>query len=386
MSLALLVSLFVTPDLAASLPKLAGMILGLGVYFAVLHHARRKDGWRRSLAAFLLLGSGVALLGLVGTRWVTDKFQALIPLAAKLPSLLLRLPGAANGLQPNEVAGALLWVLPLMACLAAIAFRRGKAGKALARSRAVATVLLLAALLAGGVLVLTQSRGAWLALAVTAALLLLLLLPPRARLALLGVYVLVAAGAGYGVASGRVGNLLSGGTADALAADPGFSLSDVQLRLDIWQGAIMGLQDFPLTGMGMNVFRQELDRLYPWYGMNRSRDYAHAHNEFLQAGLDLGLPGMVAFTSLYGVAFWMLAVLWRRLKLANSYQLSAISIPLVGTSYPHLEKAVLLGLGGGLLAHLLYGLTDAVALGAKPGILFWMLLGLIAGLYESVDR
>ena len=33
---------------------------------------------------------------------------------------------------------------------------------------------------------------------------------------------------------------------------------------------------------------------------------------------------------------------------------------------------------------MLYGLTDAVALGAKPGLLFWMLLGLIAGLYGQV--
>jgi hypothetical protein len=44
-----------------------------------------------------------------------------------------------------------------------------------------------------------------------------------------------------------------------------------------------------------------------------------------------------------------------------------------------------LGLGGGLLAHLLYGLTDAVALGAKPGVLFWMLLGLIAGLHRQAQ-
>jgi len=35
------------------------------------------------------------------------------------------------------------------------------------------------------------------------------------------------------------------------------------------------------------------------------------------------------------------------------------------------------------LAHLVYGLTDAVALGAKPGLLFWMLLGLIAAPYEQ---
>ena len=36
----------------------------------------------------------------------------------------------------------------------------------------------------------------------------------------------------------------------------------------------------------------------------------------------------------------------------------------------------------GTVVHI-YGLTDAVALGAKPGILFWMLLGLIAALFEQ---
>ncbi len=34
------------------------------------------------------------------------------------------------------------------------------------------------------------------------------------------------------------------------------------------------------------------------------------------------------------------------------------------------------------MAQALYGLTDTVALGAKPGVLFWMLLGLVAGLYH----
>jgi hypothetical protein len=46
----------------------------------------------------------------------------------------------------------------------------------------------------------------------------------------------------------------------------------------------------------------------------------------------------------------------------------------------------ILGLGGGLFAHFLFGLTDAVALGAKLGMLFWMLLGLIAGVYQQIQR
>jgi predicted lipid-binding transport protein (Tim44 family) len=47
---------------------------------------------------------------------------------------------------------------------------------------------------------------------------------------------------------------------------------------------------------------------------------------------------------------------------------------------------LVIGLGGGLLAHLLYGLTDAVSLGAKPGILFWILLGLITALHKQTQE
>jgi len=48
-------------------------------------------------------------------------------------------------------------------------------------------------------------------------------------------------------------------------------------------------------------------------------------------------------------------------------------------------RAVVLGLGAALLAHLVYGMTDAVTLGAKPGFMFWLLLGLIAGLYDQAQ-
>ena len=44
----------------------------------------------------------------------------------------------------------------------------------------------------------------------------------------------------------------------------------------------------------------------------------------------------------------------------------------------------MMGLGGGVLAHMIYGLIGAVALGAKPGVLFWMLLGLICGLHAQL--
>jgi O-antigen ligase len=163
-------------------------------------------------------------------------------------------------------------------------------------------------------------------------------------------------------------------SADPIAQDSvgGAALSlDTGWRFEVWSRAIYGIEDFPLTGMGMNTFRSIVHVLYPLFIVAPEVDVAHAHNEFLQAALDLGLPGLIAFLALYIVAFWMLRAIWR-----------AAPSPLP-------TRTLALGLGGGLFAHMIYGLTDAVALGAKPGILFWMLLGLITALFlqtQAVTR
>ena len=104
----------------------------------------------------------------------------------------------------------------------------------------------------------------------------------------------------------------------------------------------------------------------------------------MQAALDLGIPGLIAFLALYIGAFWMLREIWRRadyaLPVADS-QLFAHSFALLASLVT--LRSLTLGFASGLFAHMVYGLTDAVALGANPGILFWMLLGLIAGFYEQ---
>jgi putative inorganic carbon (HCO3(-)) transporter len=165
-------------------------------------------------------------------------------------------------------------------------------------------------------------------------------------------------------------------TGSNLAEDPALSLNSLEGRLEVWSRAIYGIQDFPFTGMGMNAFRKVVPVLYPLFNISPEVDIAHAHNEFLQAALDLGIPGLVAFLALYIGAFWMLADVWR---VTHHPALNNVHWSLV-------TRSLALGLGGGLLAHLLYGLTDAVALGAKPGVLFWMLLGLITGLRRQAQE
>jgi putative inorganic carbon (HCO3(-)) transporter len=142
-----------------------------------------------------------------------------------------------------------------------------------------------------------------------------------------------------------------------------FSLNTLASRVEIWSRALYGIEDFPITGMGMNTFREVVHVLYPLFMIPPGVDFAHAHNHMLQAAIDLGIPGLIAYLSLWLISAVMLHSIWSR---ATGWE----------------DRLWVLGLGGGLLGYFVYGLTDAVALGAKPGFLWWMMLGLIVGLYK----
>jgi len=104
------------------------------------------------------------------------------------------------------------------------------------------------------------------------------------------------------------------------------------------------------------------------YNLNvagRISTITHAHNELLQVAIDLGIPGFVAYVALW----WAFArTTWRVYAWA----------PDEGT------RRLVLGIAAGLLAHQIFGLTDAFMLGTKPGIVMWILMGIITGLYLNL--
>lgn len=377
-----LVSLHATYDVAVSLPKVSGMVLGLGAFAAVAYQGRRPAGWWGGLVVFLVVGLGVAVVGFLGTRWGA-KIDGLAPLTAVLQPQIVGLPGAKAGINANEVAGALLWVLPVSLCLAVLSLTRIRAAW---RALGLGTLPLLAVLWVAAaaltaVLVLTQSRSAYAGLAIALLVLIGVSLRRTGRLVyaiLLSLVLVPLLWFAVQVGPGNLWNQWFGDTAGSLDVVAKLSGREV-----IWHSALQGIHDFALTGMGMNTFRGLVHVLYPLPGRFTS-DIAHAHNEFLQAGLDLGVPGMIAFIALYIGAFAMLFDIWKRSSRTPVDVPGARrrASPAVGP----VARALALGMGGGLLAHAIYGLTDAVALGAKPGILFWMLLGLICGLHAQSER
>ena len=121
------------------------------------------------------------------------------------------------------------------------------------------------------------------------------------------------------------------------------------------------LQDFPYTGVGLNMFPRVLQVLYPPFSFSPDTLVPHAHNQLLQVGVDLGIPGLVAYIALIVCFFVSTArvMLW--------------------SAHPQ-RRALAGGLVFGMLAFQTFGLFDAIALGSEPDLIFWIALALSASL------
>jgi len=362
-SLMLLVSLWTTFDLAYSLPKIAGLLLGLGAYFAIVRVTGDQPAalWR-VVALFVLSAGGLAALGLVGIDWL-DKVPALTAVSERLPVLIRGLPGAETGFSANEVAGALILILPLQVGLLVTAWQRWPhlpiSDPLAARPRLWLAAQVVLILLSGGLLVLTQSRSAWLGFGIGLALL-LAGSGRRARWLLLGagvlaILVLLVAGGPREVASLLAKTV--GSDIDAKAIQ----------RQALWYYGLLAVRSFPFTGMGLNMFRRALPELYPTVPLPAGFDITHAHNHLLQAAINLGLPGLVAYLALWLGAAGALLATYR--STADAWL-----------------RILALGLAAGLSAYFGYGLFDVIDFGAKLGIFFWFALGLTVSLYQVAGR
>jgi O-antigen ligase len=257
-------------------------------------------------------------------------------------------PAFETGFNPNEIAGALAWLTPLLLGIALGPAR----DRGLRTAAGVAGGLLLLALFLG------QSRAAL--FGTLAALGVVALLIPTGRqrwLTAAGVAALVALQA----------TLMTGAfqpaSRDSLAARDEISVGS---RYDLVDNSLLIIRDYPLTGVGLNMYRDSRVRqTYPTPALNNRPP--HTHNELLQAGTDMGLPGMAVFIWLYAAAAWMLYRAWRRGDAA--------------------ARAASVAVAAGLLAHLIYGLADAITLWDRLAFIFWLLLGLAGAQYALVrDR
>lgn len=367
-----------------SLPKATGLLLGAWVWLAIARMASTERRLTWVAWGVALLGAAIAGQGLLTTDWPT-KVPLLSALIARLPEALVALPGGPEGgVSANQLGGAVATYLPL-ALSAGVGLRASASrqdagdpettlpapvsGASTGETAPLRTLKFLGcafcivALVA--LLLLTQSRSAWIGGLVGGASLLALwaaLLPSGGLRAILriGLLVLVLStvGAALWLGPERLEHLWQ----EPAPFDAVGGVGTLSFRVEVWRWALYGVMDFPFTGCGLGAFRDVSRLLYP---MNIAPNYdiAHAHNIFLQVALDTGIPGLIAYLALLGTAG---AMAWR-----------------VARSDPA-HRPLALGLLGGLIALHAYGLTDALAPGSKPALIFWAMLGLITALHRHI--
>lgn len=360
MALALLVSLYATFDMALSFSKIAGVVLGMSLFFTAVFYIRNhRHGLGYVTAATLLAGVGMVIIGAAGTRW-TGLLAPLNQMQHFLPFPVSDLPGTSGGVNANQLAGVIAWVAPL-----ALGLLLGLLPMVRRAPGVWRKLLWLAALgvLAGimtlcvPLLLATQSRGGWAAFALALLLMLLLVGKWGRVLAATAVVLLVAFLLGAGIDTQIIQRLMGESSAN-------FGLGG---RLEIWSRAIYALQDFPITGVSMNGFRRVVPILYPLFLVSPDTDIAHAHNHLLQAGLDLGIPGLIAYLALWLLSGWLVWQGWRQASSAAA-------------------RGLAIGLAGALAGGWFFGVLDAIALGARPGFLWWLLLALVVALAEPQQK
>jgi putative inorganic carbon (HCO3(-)) transporter len=349
------VSLYATFDIGYSLRKVSGLILGMLLFWAITRWLTTVDRLKTATLLFLLAGAGLAILGLLGTAWTGEKFSPIQAVAALLPAVIRGVPGAEEGFNKNAVAGCLVLFVPLQVALLATHSRRWLLSSLFRNApgtwtAAVQPVLLF---LTAGTLILTQSRGAWIGLTVATAGFFLW----RGRRARVAGAVAAVAGTALSLTLGPT-RLLDFAMRHAGPDVEG----STWMRIELWSRAISAIQDVPLSGMGMNGFRKVMPVLYPTV-LGLDLDQPHAHNHLLQVALDLGIPGLVAYLAIWIVVVLLLAGVYRQ-------------------SEDRVRRAMAGGFGTGLLAHFLFGMGDAIPLGSKVGVLFWITLAMVVGLHR----
>lgn len=333
--------LWVSADRNLSWLAFCQLTAGIFTFCTIIQIARSRDAVVAMTALLLLLGVALAVYGLAAsTWWQAQKF-------IHLPAAILRLrPQVPEIINANILGGALM---PLIAIVSAL-FLFGHPTGGRRKRWLLWTGLLLAWLTMTAMLGLTQSRGAWLGLAV--GLFILALVRTRWAALLVPVALVIA----MSVGPGRIMQL-------AVANQ---TLSSWEGRQEVWSRAVYMIQDFPFTGIGIGTFGRVAPILYPFFiGSNEEGAIAHAHNLTLQVAVDLGLFGLVAFTALFTACLIMAMRSWHRLR-THDRNLSALA----------------LGLAVALVGILVHGLLDTPLWQAKTTVILWAVLGLSVALHQ----
>lgn len=330
----LLVSVLITSVSGKTIPQVWRVLTGIALFYALVNWGVSRTRIRYLFKGTVVVGFLLAFIAPFSVQWAVDKLT-FIPATFYQRFLLL----VQDYIHPNVLAGSLILLLPFPLAYLMFGWKKVNWHE---RLLAITAVLLILTML-----VLTRSRGAWIAAAVSIIILLLL----RDRRSWL---LLLLAGVGLLFLAYQFGvtNILE-------TAVYSNSIGDWDGRLEIWTRAVNLTRDFPFTGIGLGSFKDLAERFYA-YDIYAPEYIPHAHNLFMQITVDLGIPGIVAWLSILLTMIYISWQVYKTGRTTNDFLFTGIGAALV-------VSQIALGV---------HGVTDAVTWGmVRPAPLLWIIWG-----------
>jgi putative inorganic carbon (HCO3(-)) transporter len=337
------VGVFRIKDMGGSAGKMAGLIYGLVVFYMLIEVLKSVGRMKVAVVVLLAAGLGLAVIGTLGRGEGREAFIA--PVESKLPKIplvKLDLTGAETGVNPNPLGGVLLLFIPIGIMQFPLLLKKhNEYASFRMRSFGLFGIFVLLGV-QGIAVVLSASFGTWFALALALWLMGVWKRPLKVVIAGLIFVIIVFSFLKTGE-PGQIGSVGIRGIIDA----------SVKSRVDMWKVGLEAAGSQPLFGIGMDQLRRMPNFLY---------ENSHAHNQFLHTAAELGILGLIAYSAILIGVFWMTGEVRR-------------------SALPEWMRLTSRGLGTGVFAFTLFGLGDAIPLGAKPGIFFWISLAMITSIY-----
>ncbi|TMC17318.1 MAG: O-antigen ligase family protein [Chloroflexi bacterium] len=337
-----------TNALRALREEVCDPLLYLGL---VLLYLRTREDLNRLIFALLGTGLSVALLGAI--QYFFFKNTLVLEDGVRRVHAVY---GSANsiGLLFNYILPiAFAWLL----------------GRVCWKNRALALALCLPMLL---VLFLTQSLGAWVAIAVATLFVLVCSMRQR-KFLLIGSGVLLVLLAVFIVAFHT--QILHYVT----LRHSGNGVSTVTKRIYLWQSALQMIHDSPWLGYGMDNWLCHYSRNtvcfstihHYWIinapttglptGLHDEPNLSHPHDIFLHVWVSMGIFGLLALIAVLGLFYWLFARILRHLHTATVEQSAQL-------------RWMTVGIAAAMLAALGQGLVDSAFLEQDLSFCFWILI------------
>ncbi|MCP4542032.1 MAG: O-antigen ligase family protein [Chloroflexi bacterium] len=342
------VSLLVTARPEVTQVQVVRLGAGLAGFYGLANWAIDRVRILQAAVVLVVGGVGLGLLSPVIVDWsrnqtmlIPDSFYELFPLLI------------SDSVHPNIMASLMLLLFPLP--LAWFMSGNGAGRKRIGAQLALGVAFLLM----GVALLLTKSRGGYIAAALGGVLVMWLSVRKRWALALVLILTLVVIAVGAWLLFG-----MESQTPDLVerAADP----STWAFRQQVWRAALWMLADFSFTGAGMGLFNDVAALLYAFSEVQS----LGAHNLYLQIGVDLGIPGLIAFLAASMLTLWMAGATAKTFARIGDNTLRAVTV----------------GALGGMVALMLHGLMDITVWSTRVAFFPWLMTGLIAALFEVSTR